>query len=421
MAYRDSRQRRPAGFGASGRRTTLGYWVPLVLTVSVATIGIAAWVWSERQGDDEEDEDTGKEHGEKRGDGSSLPPGAPGFPGGPGSQFPDVHGDPEYDENGMIARMQGALRRTPSPQQIFDGASKRITAGMAAAGAVVGGALTSIREEDRDAFDDHSRWSEEAAARGLQGVQPGAGESSVLPTRPPIGMEKKQKSVAIVVSSVSSHDESQDQDSHHASILSYLPEHVDPDTTRVFVLIYAPGLKSRPDGNESPSRPLSSITSSYSNIGHAEAENESRPELSTVEPQPTDDSQSQSPFFKTLYNQAQTLVGKETMIMPFNTLTGHVHILRHLSPDIVYIQESLTGNAGETVHQITQWVRQVLVVVGDDGGRGGLIDSDDESALAEKEEKWWQKDGVTGLGKRIDVVDGVRTGEDWKRRVSGHE
>ena len=109
------------------------------------------------------------------------------------------------------------------------------------------------------------------------------------------------------------------------------------------------------------------------------------------------------------------------MIMPFNTLTGHVHILRHLSPDIVYIQESLTGNDGETVHQISQWVRQVLVVVGDDGGRGGLVDSDDESALAEKGEKWWQKEGVTGLGKRIDVVDGVRTGEDWRRRVSGHE
>lgn len=222
MAYRDSRQRRPAGFGASGRRTPLGYWVPLVLTVSVATIGIAAWVWSERQSDDDDDDedDTGREYREKRGDRPTLPPGAPGFPGGPESQFPDnardMQGDVEYDENGVMARMQGALRRTPSPQQIFDGASKRVAAGMAAAGAVVGGALTSIREEDRDAFDDHSRWSEEADSRGIQGVRPGDVDSAVLPTRPPPMMEKRQKSVAIVVSSVSSHDDSQDPDSHQS-------------------------------------------------------------------------------------------------------------------------------------------------------------------------------------------------------------
>lgn len=207
------------------------------------------------------------------------------------------------------------------------------------------------------------------------------------------------------------------------SILSYLPEHVDPDNTRVFVLIYAPGLKNRADGSESPSRLESSITSSYSNIGHAEAGagEDPQPEMPTIEPQPTGEDHGVTPLYKTLYNQAQTLVSKETMIMPFNTQAGHVYILRHLSPDIVYIQESLTGNGGETVHQITQWVRQVLVVVGDDGGRGGLVDSDDESALGERAEKWWQKEGVTGLGKRIDVVDGVRTGEDWKRRVSGHE
>lgn len=107
--------------------------------------------------------------------------------------------------------------------------------------------------------------------------------------------------------------------------------------------------------------------------------------------------------------------------MPFSTRTGHVHLIRHLSPDLVYIQESLTGNEGDAVHHISGWVRQVVVVVGDEGGRGGLIDSDDESALGEKSEKWWQKEGVTGLGKRIDVVDVLRTGDDWRRRVSGQD
>ena len=58
-------------------------------------------------------------------------------------------------------------------------------------------------------------------------------------------------------------------------------------------------------------------------------------------------------------------------------------------------------------------------MVGDEGGRGGLIDSDDESALADKGERWWQKEGTTGIGKRIDVVDVLRVGDDWRRRVRG--
>lgn len=143
--------------------------------------------------------------------------------------------------------------------------------------------------------------------------------------------------------------------------------------------------------------------------------------MSTLEPRPADDLEATSPLFKTLYSQAQTIVDKESMIMVFSTPTGHVHILRHLSPDIVYIQESLAGQEGEAVQQLSGWVRQVVVVVGDEGGRGGLIDSEDESALADRGEKWWQREGVTGIGKRIDVVDSLRTGDDWRRRVLGHD
>lgn len=198
---------------------------------------------------------------------------------------------------------------------------------------------------------------------------------------------------------------------------------MDPDVAKVFVLIYAPGLQHT-IGLPSSSRPTPSVDSSFSNIAHEEAVGAGEsPEndLTTLEPRATDGLENASPLFKTLYSQAQTLVDRETMIMPFSTVGGHVHILRHLSPDIVYIQESLAGPEGEAVQQISNWVRHVVVVVGDEGGRGGLVDSDDESALADRDQKWWQQEGVTGIGKRIDVVDGLRTGDDWRRRVSGHD
>jgi hypothetical protein len=113
------------------------------------------------------------------------------------------------EDASVMARMQGALRRTPSPQQIFDGASKRVAAGVAAAGAFVGGALTSIREEGRGDFEDHSRWSEEVESRNQQRNQAETKTPSQPPTRSIVGAQaaadKKRKTVAIVVSSESSH------------------------------------------------------------------------------------------------------------------------------------------------------------------------------------------------------------------------
>lgn len=195
------------------------------------------------------------------------------------------------------------------------------------------------------------------------------------------------------------------------------------ETSRIFVLIYTPGLKHAVGSNNS-SRPAQSITSSYSNIAPEDATPSDElvgGDLTQVEPRQDDEFESTSRFFKTLYTQAQALVEKENMIMPFNSAGGYVHLVRHLSPDLVYVQESLTGNEGEAVQHISGWVRQVIVVVGDEGGRGGLIDSDDESALAEKGEKWWQREGTTGIGKRTDVVDVLRVGDDWRRRVRGHD
>ncbi|KAL2813745.1 hypothetical protein BJX63DRAFT_393967 [Aspergillus granulosus] len=428
----DARHRRVGtGFSSSGQRTVMGYWVPLAMTVGIAAIGVAAWIWTERnEGDDEDDRDQLRRGGQQQQPAS----GASGvsFPrdeferGYPRATDADIHGDTQEDAS-MMARMQGALRRTPSPQQIFDGASKRVAAGVAAAGAFVGGALTSIREENRGDFEDHSRWSEEAQSRDQQRSQADTSvpAAAAPPTRNTAGAatgDKRRKTVVIVVSSESSNLHPEDMISDHVSILSHLPEHINPDDAKIFVLIYVPGLKHAPN-NGSSSNTLS-IASSYSNIApeEATAPGEATPvNLSSLEPRQVEESEGVTPLFNTLYTQGQAIVEKETMIMPFSTLTGYVHLVRHLSPDTVYVQESLAGEDGSAVHHISGWVRQVVVVVGDEGGRGGLIDSDDESTLADKDEKWWRKEGVTGIGKRIDVIDVLRVGDDWRRRISGHD
>ncbi|KAA8651416.1 uncharacterized protein ATNIH1004_000298 [Aspergillus tanneri] len=395
-------------------------------STGIATVSVAAWIWSERSEDDDNDGDYPR-------DDERFP--APGASGEglsrgtydedyAGTTATDIHGD-HPDDAGMMARMQGALRRTPSPQQIFDGASKRVAAGVAAAGAFVGGALTSIREEDRVDYEDHSRWSEEVenrTSRRGQPDMPAPAMKGALPGHSAVGgpshLDKRKKTVAIVVSSEASHLESEEFTSDYVSILSHLPEHVNPDMAKIFVMIYSPGLKHAPSqGNGS--HPTLSVTSSYSNIAPEEAA--SPGELPSPGAQAADDSEGITPLFKTMYTQAQAIVEKSNAIMPFNTPTGYVHLVRHISPDIVYVQESLAGKEGDAVHHISGWVRQVVVVVGDEGGRGGLVDSEDESTLADKGDPWWQREGTTGIGKRIDVVDALRTGDDWRRRVSGFD
>ena len=195
-------------YGASTRRSTLGYWIPLALTVTVATVGIAAWIWSERKDGDDDDSYDRKDDGRPPSGYGDAGSGQPPYQRGPEGRGPPI------EDQGMLARMSGAIRRTPSPQQIFDGASRRVVAGVTAAGAVVGGALSSIREEDKQDFEDHSRWSEEAesrtgeaasTSRARQGSQPGAKPG-------------KRKTVAIVLSA--------DTDYHgHSADVSYHQEH----------------------------------------------------------------------------------------------------------------------------------------------------------------------------------------------------
>lgn len=75
------------------------------------------------------------------------------------------------------------------------------------------------------------------------------------------------------------------------------------------------------------------------------------------------------------------------------------------------------------VTHISGWLGQVVLVVGDEGGHGGLVDSEDEHGASgdEKRARWWENDHRIGLGKGIEVVEGLRVGEDWKRRVGGHD
>lgn len=184
--------------------------MPLVLTVTVATAGLAAWVWSERREDeDESSEDDNLSYGEESDRKTPRGPGA----GTTTTNAPlsrDSTGLPQGGANpdDLMSRVQGVIRRTPSPQQVFDTVSKKTAAGWAAAGA----ALASIREEDKDdAYGDHNRWSEEAAIRRnveAQSAQSGAAvdeqaRAFAASVRSGPNAGGKRKTVVLVVSAES--------------------------------------------------------------------------------------------------------------------------------------------------------------------------------------------------------------------------
>lgn len=200
----DTRRRRPLpGPVSSSRRSTLGYWVPLALTVTLATAGLVAWIWSERQDgreNDDDDEDDDNEYTTDEHD--------PARDNNPTSSGQDnIRSTATGEDDGFFSRMTGAVRRSPSPQQLFDNAGQRLVAGVAAAGAAVG--LGSIREEvsgaqDREGgFSDHERWSEEAETKRVE-AQTGGKSAATQP--------KHRRTVAIVVSAESLHHEVEEED-----------------------------------------------------------------------------------------------------------------------------------------------------------------------------------------------------------------
>lgn len=209
-----------SSFDNSGARRRGGvwtHWVPLAVTVTVATAGLAAWVWNQRKDDDtpgQNDENAVGLDYENADYGDNPPYGATsrshprssGNSNNLGEQTQGtIHLQPDPNDAGWGARMSGALRRTPSPQQFFENAGKSVSAGMAAAGAAAGRALAAIREEDKAAFNDHETWSEEADARK---AQPGEGR--------PRDSNKRRRTVAIVVSADSNLQDEDDGFMEHA-------------------------------------------------------------------------------------------------------------------------------------------------------------------------------------------------------------
>lgn len=200
--------------GSSRRRHGVwSHWVPLAVTVTVATVGVAAWIWSQRATGEDDEDDEARHLDYENADYAENPPygasrdvaGARGPPSFRSDPRPDEVGygttEVAADATGSSwgARMSGALRRTPSPQHILDRAGKTVAAGVAAAGTAVGSALAAIREEDKAAFADHETWSEEADAKK---------------DKAPASSSKRRKTVAIVVSA-DTHLEELDEDGYH--------------------------------------------------------------------------------------------------------------------------------------------------------------------------------------------------------------
>jgi len=185
----------PQPYESSRRRGGWGPWVPLVLTVTAATVGVAAWLWSQQKEDEEDvrdlDYNTDSSSDISRYGESSR-------------ELSDIKEPLADDEEERLLSQQSqgsptttwaALRRTPSPQHFFDSAKRTVAAGMTA----VGSALASIREEDRRDYADHETWSEVADARKEK--------ERVVPTTPAATTSqptkeanKRRKKVAIIVS-----------------------------------------------------------------------------------------------------------------------------------------------------------------------------------------------------------------------------
>ena len=285
-------------YESSRRRGVWNHWVPLAVTVTVATAGVAAWIWSQRKDEDHEDTEQpaafhdldydNADYGDNPAYGASkegvIDPKTPTF-GGPQPRSRDAGDATSLQPPADLASSGwAALRRTPSPQQFFDSAKRTVAAGVTAAGAAVGSALAAIREEDKSAYADHETWSEEADAKQDRAVGPSHSNKDA---------NKRRKKVAIVISA-DNHLDDVDADGFHEhavsgsgegrqcfprrmankqtqSILSHIPRHLDYSKVKLYVLIYAPSLKDTAVDAGS-NLPPPSLSSSFSNIEHAQAQ-----------------------------------------------------------------------------------------------------------------------------------------------------
>jgi hypothetical protein len=191
------------------------------VTLTVATVGVAAWVWSQRKDDDQEDEEaTGAHQGldyDHADYGDNPAYGASRAEAGAKTPTVLSGAQPRSVDAGYAAAQPpspstgwAGLRRTPSPQQFLDSARRTVAAGMTAAGVAVGSALAAIREEDKTAYADHETWSEEADSKKDR-VVPGPSQSKEA--------NKHRKKVVIVISA-DNHLDDDDADGFHEHAVS---------------------------------------------------------------------------------------------------------------------------------------------------------------------------------------------------------
>ncbi len=246
----------PPTRGNGSSHSVLGYWVPLVVTGTIAIGGLAAWIWSERS-DSDDDHPLDKPPRPQTGAGPQYPtqgsqpyPGAPpqgqsgGYASGPAPPPPpggesssyynqttttttesrDVNAQQSQQDASWYGRMAGVVKRTPSPQQFIAGIPRQVTSGMAAGYAALGSIMEGSDEEfdergnrrrgDRNSkrdkrndegFSDHERWSEEADERQRVTASAVEAESerradAARSLRDDKGKRSAKKAVAVVVS-----------------------------------------------------------------------------------------------------------------------------------------------------------------------------------------------------------------------------
>lgn len=251
----------PPPGGHNRNHSVLGYWVPLITIGTIAVGGLAAWVWSERESDDDEfphdkpqRPPTGVGHpypthasqpypGPQQPGGAFVPlqeGGPPPPPGGVDITGASYGGSTSayYDASSTTTREAVArndqtflgrmMRRTPSPQQFFDSASKQVMGGMAAAGKALGSIMeVDSRDhseerrqlEEREGFSDHERWSEEAEEK--QRINSSERIHDRTGTASGKGKGRAKKTVAVVLSADVLHfsDEDAFHTEHGVSIL----------------------------------------------------------------------------------------------------------------------------------------------------------------------------------------------------------
>jgi hypothetical protein len=203
----DSRSRPVAGH----RRSLFGFWVPITITVTLAAGGLAAWVFRARDehettsvSSDDENLSYGADDTDRitpkpsSGSGGAIATTAAAAAGASQNVSEGVE---EHDEDStIVGRVQGMMRRTPSPQQVLDGARKGVVAGVAAVGGMVGGALSSIREDrEEGAYEDHERWRRDEATATTT-TAAGVGRAAVSDGQKGSAPGGKRRTIAIVIS-----------------------------------------------------------------------------------------------------------------------------------------------------------------------------------------------------------------------------